>query len=300
MPALTAECGVRLPQGVLRLLTAVLDTSRVARETNRQRIYFGVAGGLILAAMVFGTWLFLSRARQRHLQTELLLAQERAAQSDTLAQLGAGLAHETKNPLGVVRGLAQAVGDAKGADADVKQKAHEIVDEADRTVGQINAFLRLARPVEANPEPVELDPFIESFLPLLRAEGAGRSVNISYEPSGLKILADEQLLRGLLLNVVANALQACGESGKVSIVAKDAEDGVTLTVRDDGCGIAPEDLFEVTKPYFTRFENGCGLGLAICDQAARAHGWTLHIDSTQGSGTTVALAGITPIGGRRG
>ncbi|MFH2010828.1 MAG: ATP-binding protein [bacterium] len=281
------------------VLTAMLDTSRVAREVNRQRIYFGIAGGLILAAIVFGTWLFLVRVRQRQLQTELLLAEKQAAQSDVLAQLGAGLAHETKNPLGVVRGLAQAVGDTAGASADVKQKAYEIVDEVDRTVGQINSFLRLSRPVEAHPEPVDLDGFFETFLPLLRAEGGGRAVEIRYTPSGLKILADEQLLRGVLLNLVANALQACGDTGIVSIEALGSGDGVTLTVRDDGCGITPEDLPEVKKPYFTRFENGCGLGLAICDQAARAHGWTLRIDSTP-PGTTVTLEGIARAGGRRG
>lgn len=289
--------GTRCGGGVF-VLTAVLDTRRVAREKRRQAINFTVAGALIIAAIGFGAWLVVSRLRQGQLRTELVLAEERAGQSETLAQLGAGLAHETKNPLGVVRGLAQAVGALPTADADVKQKASDIVDEVDRTVGQINAFLRLARPAEAKRTTVALDPFFDGFLPLLRAEGEGKRVRIDYEPSGLRILADEQLLRGLLLNLVSNGLQACGAEGHVSITAERTGHTATLCVRDDGCGIAAEDLPEVTKPYFTRFDNGCGLGLPICEQTARAHGWTMRIASQPDAGTTVTVTSIALAGGR--
>jgi nitrogen-specific signal transduction histidine kinase len=109
-----------------------------------------LAGGaiIVLLAIGSGAWAFVSQLHQRRLVTDLLLAEERVAQSERLARLGAGLAHETKNPLGVVRGLAQSILEASGADRAVRNMAQQIVDESDRTVGQINSFLGFARPPE--------------------------------------------------------------------------------------------------------------------------------------------------------
>jgi len=230
--------------------------------------------------------------RRRRLQTDLIVAREQAAHQAQLTQLGAGLAHETKNPLGIVRGQAQLIADAPDDTAGNRERAERIVDEIDRTVGHINSFLTLARPKEIDPAPVALGRFLEEFASLMDGEVRQHKVLLSVAAPDVRIRADEAQLRKVLLNLVLNALNACAPGGCISIDVETAPSPTTLVVQDTGKGIVPEDLPRVTEPYFTRSENGCGLGLTLVNQIARAHGWTLRIDSTPGAGTTVSLAGI--------
>lgn len=269
-------------------LTVVLDTKDMQTALQRVRMQLGLAAAGALTAIALGMLVVRAQMRHRHLRVELAAANERAAYHEKLAQLGAGLAHETRNPLGVVRGLAQSIEQSPDAGVAVKRMASSIVDEADRTVGQISSFLSLARPKEPLAKPLDLDAFFAGFLPLLQAEAKDTGVAVVYHASGLRIMADEDLLRRLLLNLTINAIKACGERGEVVLEARAGR----LSVKDTGCGIAAEDLARVTDPYFGRFEDGTGLGLTIVDQIARGHGWALRIESTPGQGTRVSLDGI--------
>lgn len=277
------------------VLTVALDSSPVAEEI-RSAALRGLASALVwLAAVGSVAATVLALSRQRRLRTELLLSRERAAHSEKMAHIGAGLAHETKNPLGVVRGLAQAIAESSGNDAGARGMARDIVDEVDRAVGQINSFLGLARPVEPEPRPVALDAFLGRLLPLLQAEARGSNVSFHCETNGLTVLADEDLLRRALLNLAINAVRACDAAGYVRLSAERDGGTVTLTVADNGCGIAPEDLPRVTEPYFGRFQGGSGLGLSIVEHIARAHGWRLLIRSEPGTGTRVSLADMVEV-----
>jgi len=143
---------------------------------------------------------------------------------------------------------------------------------------------------------VDLDGFFEAFLPLLRGEAGEAGVTVRYEPSRITIRADEDALRRLVLNLVANAVRACGGEGQVVITAERCRDTVALRITDNGCGITPVDLPHVMEPYFTRFEGGCGLGLAVVEQIARAHNWVVSLDSTPGAGTQVSIDGVDAVG----
>lgn len=276
-------------------LTATLDTSAMLEETRGDRLRFIGSAGVTLVAVVLGALFMLARVKQRDLSTALLVAQERTAQQEHLTRLGAGLAHETKNPLGIVRGQAQLISGASDSPESYhenKRRAEKIVDEIDRTVGQINSFLTLARPKEVKSASVNLDEFFEAFLPLVNAESNQKDVQLIYTKSGLTIRADRELLRRAMLNVVVNAFHACEAKDRIQITAEKPGRTVSLAVSDTGCGIAPEDLNHVTEPYFTRFEGGCGLGLSLVKQIALAHGWELRIESDLGKGTRVSLDGI--------
>jgi len=276
-------------------LGLVLDTRQMHEAIRQEQTHFALSAAVALAAITLGAAVMLSRMRQKEMQTELAFAQERAAQHERLARLGAGLAHETKNPLGIVRGLAQSIMSSPDTDTESKKMASEIVDEADRTVGQINFFLSFARPQEAQEKPVALDSFFQQFLPLLETETAGSNISIEYATNGLQVEADEDLLRRAILNLVSNAVRACGDEGVVRIEAQRRNGCVDITVSDTGQGIAPEDLPHVTEPYFSRSHNGSGLGLPIVDQIARTHGWELEVDSEPEQGTRVTLRGLRPV-----
>lgn len=277
------------------VLSVAMDTAGMRAEIQGDRVRFGVslAGSALVVAL--GAAVALGAVRRRRLQTALIVAREQAAHQAQLAQIGAGLAHETKNPLGIVRGEAQLIADAPADSEGNRERASRIVDEIDRTVGHINGFLGLARPPEIEAGAVSLRAFLEDFARLVEGEAGQRGVELVVEAPEVTVSADAAQLRKALLNLVINALHATAPGGRITIAATLRDERIDLTVRDTGCGIAPEDLPRVTEPYFTRFEGGCGLGLSIVEQIARAHGWSLEIESTPGAGTAVTLRGLKQV-----
>ncbi len=274
------------------ILTVVLDTVDLEMELARHRRQFLFASGLVGLVSAMGAAALYFWLRRREMVLALLAARERAAHHEQLAQLGAGLAHETKNPLGAVRGFAQTIASAEDASPEARTAAGHIIDEADRTVGHINAFLTLARPLEPELAPVDVDAFYAELQPILETETTGTGAVIVLEPTGLTIDADAQLLRRALLNLVSNAVRACGAGGTVTLGGHGEHGGAALWVADTGSGIAPEDLPRVTEPYFSRAPGGTGLGLAVADRIARNHGARLVVDSAPGQGTRVSLVGF--------
>ncbi|MCK5863371.1 MAG: hypothetical protein KAH38_12855, partial [Candidatus Hydrogenedentes bacterium] len=120
-------------------LVATLDTTAMRDKIHKEQIRFAVSTGVMLIAVLLGALFLLAWIRQRNLQVALLIAQERTTQQEHLTQLGAGFAHETKNPLGIVRGQAQLIADSSDSQ-DNTVRAAMIVDEIDRTVRQVNSF----------------------------------------------------------------------------------------------------------------------------------------------------------------
>ena len=251
---------------------------------------------LIVLAGLLGLQVILARRRHAALQTELAIAGERTAHLEKLSHMGAGLAHETKNPLSVVRGMAQRIEENAETPEDIRACARHIVDESDQVVGRIDAFLRLSRPKTPKPEMIRLDAFLGNLVAILRHEAADRGITLELDVPGISIHADPELLRQAVFNVMINALHACQKDDSVLVSAKQNGNTACVIVRDTGCGIQPDDLPHVTEPYFSRFPGGAGLGLALVEDAARACGWRLRIASEPGHGTEVSLDGMHAIG----
>ncbi len=274
------------------VLAVVLDGSDVLAQMRGDLIQFLVTSSVVVLAICLGALAVLSRMKRRGLEAELALAHERAAHHERLAQVAAGLTHETKNPLGVVRGLAQSIAALPQTDVEIRRLAGGIIDEADRTVGQINGFLALARPKEPVQECIDMEPFLAELIALVTPEAERLGVSLRAQASGVWVKADPDLLRRLLLNLLLNALRASAEDGEVMVEVARTQDRVTLCVVDHGCGIPPEHLGRITEPYFSKFEGGTGLGLSIADQIVRSHGWMMRFESKPGRGTKVSITGI--------
>ncbi len=279
------------------LLIAALDASEAVLAVQRHQVHLATSLCLILAAMTMGAWTVGLILKRADLAAELETERERAHRQEQVAQLGAGLAHETKNPLGIVRGLAQSIGECSHKEFPIKSRAQNIVDEVDRVIGGINSFLALARPQKAAPVSLDLDRFFEEFLPLAQMDASAARVDVSYTPLKCRVMADENLLRRAMLNLLLNALRASKAGQAVRIAGEIVNSRLSLRVTDMGCGIAQEDLPHVTEPYFTRFTGGSGLGLPIVEQIATAHGWKLKITSALDMGTQASLEGIEVLNG---
>jgi signal transduction histidine kinase len=274
-------------------LTALLDDGpcREAASRERRRCLLWMAIALAAVALAVAT-ASLVQHRGR-LAVELGLGRERENRLEELTRLGAGLAHETKNPLSLIRGLAQSLAGQPAEAEKTRARAGQIVDEADRVVGRINSFLRYSRPAAPQIQPVDLAAIVEENLRLFVDEAGAKGIRARARSRPATVLADPDLLRQALVNLMVNALAACADGDTVDIdVGPGERDRLALAVCDTGAGIAPNDLPHVIKPYFTRREGGTGLGLAIVDQIVQAHGWRLEIESTVEAGTSVRIIGI--------
>jgi signal transduction histidine kinase len=212
-----------------------------------------------------------------------------------LGRLSTVIAHEVRNPLMIIKGTLRALKREGAAASEVREAAADIDHEVarlDRIVGDVLDF---ARPLRLERAPVEV-ALLARDAARAALEGAdGVGARFALEPSAGTILTDGERLRGVLVNLIANARESLaaagrssGESIEVGARGLDRE-GVLLWVADRGPGIPAADLPHVFEPYFTTKRTGTGLGLAISRKVVDALGGVLRIVSREGEGTRVEL-----------
>jgi signal transduction histidine kinase len=216
-------------------------------------------------------------SKSADLQFRLLRASEMNSHLREMNLAAAGLAHETKNPLNIIRGLAQMISKQDDAPAPVREKSRGIVDEADRVTAQLNEFINYSRPREVRRAPVALSSAVGEVIRALGYDLEEKAIQLTVQPDLPRIEADEQLLRQALFNLLLNATQALGRGGEIRVTAtRNGESTLTLDISDNGPGVPPEHRKEIFKPYFTTHQKGTGLGLAIVQQIVLAHGWEIE------------------------
>jgi signal transduction histidine kinase len=239
---------------VIRVIIALLGTAGVA--------------GYALA--------YQSLAKTSDLQVRLVRASEMNLHLKEMNLAAAGLAHETRNPLNIIRGLAQIISKQQDASQEVRTKTRDIIDETDRVTAQLNEFINYSRPREVRRAPTDLSAVVGDVARTLNydIEEKGIQLQILMEP--LKIEADEQLLRQALFNLVLNAVQAVPTKGEIRIRAsKRNNEEAFIEISDNGPGVPQANRAEIFKPYFTTHPEGTGLGLSVVQQIVQAHGWDI-------------------------
>jgi signal transduction histidine kinase len=223
--------------------------------------------------------------RTADLQIRLVRASELNSHLKELNLAAAGLAHETRNPLNIIRGQAQMISRLPDASPDVREKSKTIVDETDKVTAQLTEFINYSRPREVRRTRVALATAGNEIVRTLGNDIEEKKLRVEVGGDPLAVEADEQLLRQVLFNLLLNAIQAVDENGKIQIVVLRA--GATeaaLEVRDDGPGVPPENRREIFKPYFTTHQKGTGLGLAVVQQIVLAHGWEIECEGNDPRG----------------
>ena len=208
---------------------------------------------------------------------ELSDMQETLIEHETLAAIGqmsAGVAHEVRNPLSVIRSSAQMLAeDLEGQDAEVVTFIHEEVDRLDDFVSRV---LEFSKHVDVDTEPTEWSQLRARLAQTLPEE-------VELDDAGSTYDVDPELMVRILANLVDNARKA-GDDVNVRVVARPRR----IEVVDDGPGIEPEDLERIFEPFFTTRAQGTGLGLAMARKLARVQGWDLTA-SSDASGATFRL-----------
>ncbi|MFK7990177.1 MAG: sensor histidine kinase, partial [Sandaracinaceae bacterium] len=239
-------------------------------------------------------WLARERSRADAAQiSEQLRALEKSrmqlAQSEKLAALGqlaAGVAHEVRNPLGVIKASASLVQEGLEPTGDDHRACALIVNEIDRLDGLLGALLPFAKPAQMRLSETALGPVLQQAKRL--ANELRPELETRVATGSVAVRADADLLTQLVLGLMINAAEA--GAGAVDVKVEEDADHVRLTVQDDGPGVPEADRNRVFEPFFTTKDTGTGLGLSMATRIAEAHGGRLALDtSDEGARFTVTL-----------
>jgi signal transduction histidine kinase len=223
---------------------------------------------------------------QAHLQ-HLEASQRALVQGEKLASLGrmaAGVAHELRNPLAILRSSAALLQEDL-REPDHLQACRFIIEEIDRLNATITALLELARPASARPpREVSLAEVARQAVGLASKAMTRDQIELRLAvPAQMPpVLGDAELLQQSVLGMLDNALGFVPSPGAVEVRGRVEPGWAVLEVADSGPGIAPEHADKVFEPFFTTRAEGTGLGLAIAARVVEAHGGRLEV--VQGAG----------------
>jgi two-component system sensor histidine kinase PilS (NtrC family) len=226
--------------------------------------------------------------------TELRRMEQQVRRADRLAALGeiaAGLAHEMRNPLASMSGSIGLLTAGAGLPEKDRRLLKIVQREAERLELLLRDFLSYARPTEPRLRPLSLRELVEEVTTLLRPTLPPRGIALEVElGADARVRADGGQLKQVLWNLLANAVDATPEGGRVRVALSRNGSEAVVAIADTGAGISSEDLPRIFTPFFTTKERGTGLGLAIVHRIVEAHGGTIQVQSAPGEGSTFMLA----------
>jgi signal transduction histidine kinase len=231
------------------------------------------------------------------LQIRLVRASELNSHLKEMNLAAAGLAHETRNPLNIIRGMAQMLSKQPEAPAEIREKARAIVAETDKVTVQLNEFINYSRPREVRRASLALNSAVNEVVHALNHDLEEKKIQVKIKGEPLTIEADEQLLRQVLFNLLLNAVQAVAAGAEIQVVTGRQGNGEAfIEIRDNGPGVPSERRLEIFKPYFTTNEKGTGLGLAVVQQIVLAHGWEIVCLPSEPRGAVFRISHLKLVG----
>ena len=240
------------------------------------------------AVAVEGEAKFTGIVRDLTEQVELERKLREEAALARIGELATVLAHEVRNPLAAVSATMQILGEKLTAHED-----REIVDEALRRLDALSAMmtdlLLYARPPKPHLAVLDVTALVESLVAFLRMDPAWSLVKCRVSGDPQLVLADAELLKVALQNLLLNALHAMDGRGDVAVVIARNGGIVHLDVVDSGSGIPAAAMPRLFTPFFTTKARGTGLGLPTARRIARAHGGDIDVVDTGPAGTTIRL-----------
>lgn len=271
----------RMPVGDNQLVIG-LDADPYFNRVNQLWTQFFIAAGILALVGFLLSWgLYRYQAAYveqiRHFERKLAKEQEDAA----LGRATAAIAHELRNPLNAISMGLQRLGDEANG---LAQSQHDLIDSLLTSVNRSNKLIQdlkqFAGPITPVKQTVRPDVIISSQITLYSAEFKKRDIAVDYQASHTgTIVADADLLAIAFENLFKNAIEAQPNGGHIKIRLEQESDSATITVENTGLTFNNEPLRKMLEPYVTTKTYGSGLGLAMVERIARAHGGTLDLSS---------------------
>jgi PAS domain S-box-containing protein len=219
-------------------------------------------------------------------------AEERLAQQAALARLGqmaAVVAHEVKNPLAGIKGAMQVLMSRRASGDSETIVMRDVVVRIDALNELIQDMMMFARPKPPRLAQVNMRHLLDEAVTMLRRDPIGSSLDVQVEGGDGSIIADPDLLRATVLNLLLNAAQAMDGRGRIRVTGERRDGTWAIEVRDSGPGIPAAIQQEVLEPFFTTKSRGGGLGLPIAKRVAELHGGSLSLTCPESGGTSVTV-----------
>jgi PAS domain S-box-containing protein len=218
-------------------------------------------------------------------QIKALEAQmELRSRLSSLGEISAGIAHELRNPMGVIAGYTKLL--SKKADESLKPTVDAIAKEINVMNRIISDFLSFAKPAEPDISDVDLKNMIKNCVSVVAGERG--DIKTLLDINGLPVIkGDEVLLRQAFTNLIQNAIESMPKGGELSIRSS-LGDSIEVSISDTGPGIAENIVNKIFLPFFTTKDKGTGLGLSIVQKIIVSHGGNIFVDSGN-KGTTFRI-----------
>lgn len=284
VPVLDVETG-----RVIAAIEFYKNPRALVRVLSQLRSYIAV-GATVFALLLFSALFWLVRRADLTMQSQ----ERQLVENETFAVVGemsSVVAHGIRNPLASIRSSAELILDSPGSGA--ADAARDIVAQSDRLSSWVRELLAYTRPSDGAPHSVALEPLVRTCLQEFSRDCEQRHIGASaHFPADLPAVQGDSLAVGQVLRtVLANALDAVPEGGRVVVRAALGHGGrnVTLTVEDNGVGMTPAQRERVGKPFFTTKPNGMGMGLALARRVIERAGGRFNIESEPNRGTVVSI-----------
>jgi PAS domain S-box-containing protein len=284
-------------QGVARLLEDTRTNGHAAREDlhlqardGAQMPVFFSCGLIEQRHRPFIQLICVNISERRRLEGQLIQSEKMAA----VGQLAAGIAHEIRNPLGIITNALYDLGQLVDADNDdVTEDLRIAREEMGRVQSIINNLLEFSRESRAEIEPVNINELLSKTLRLMHKSLQDSDVRVITEfgPLG-PCRANQNALRQVILNLITNAVQAMPNGGELRLKTAPLLDGrVQLQVTDSGMGIPPEHLNDIFNPFFSTKApgQGTGLGLSVVHSVLKRYHGDIRVHSEINRGTTFTI-----------
>ncbi len=210
-----------------------------------------------------------------------------------VGRMAAGVAHEVRNPLSSIKGLALLLQEKFVVSSKENETAALLIQEVERMNRTISELLSFARPHSLNLEAIDVKELMSEELYLICSDTqhSGIQTESLFSKDLNKVLADRDRLNQVFINILLNAVQAMDKGGKLTLEAynNDTKEKVVVKISDTGVGIDEGTKDQVFFPYYTTKHGGTGIGLAISQKIISDHRGTIKIDSEIGKGTTVTV-----------
>ncbi len=223
---------------------------------------------------------------------DLLEAQEQLVRRERLAaigQLASGIAHELRNPLGVIKTAVYYVKSKVEQDNPKVQKHLRIMEKeinsSDKIISDLLGFSQTRKP---SVEPIHLNKIIENALLITELPENVKLIK-RLSPSLPQVLVDANQIRQVFTNIILNAFQSMPEGGELKIETKEKAHFIEVKFTDTGCGISKENLNKLSNPFFTTKSKGIGLGLSVTQTIIERHNGTIQVKSKLGEGSTFII-----------
>jgi PAS domain S-box-containing protein len=207
-------------------------------------------------------------------------------------RMAAGIAHEIRNPLtNVILSIRQLKKDGK-IKPDGFKYAEIVENNTNRIEYLITELLNCARPIKLNLQPWDIHLLINDILNVHKVRLKTQRIKVSKDLSAYPsvLLFDKEQLGRVLLNLVANAIDAMHAGGKLLIVTRKGENDFVIKIQDNGSGISENNLIKIFDPFFTTKKRGTGLGLSTCQNIVTSHGGMIEVESSWRKGSVFSVS----------